>query len=199
MKLYWCPQSRAQRAIWLMEELGEPYERVLIDIRDPSKPRDPDFAKASPMGKVPALSDGDVHMADSAAIATYVADKYPAAGLAPGVNDPARGAYLYWMFFVPGVMEPAMTEKVAGFKPNPAQYGHGSYAQMVDVLASGLEGKTWILGDTFSAADVMLGSTANFMKMFGMLDPHPTIDAYVERCTARPAFQRVVEINDAGR
>ncbi len=198
MKLYWCPQTRSLRLLWFMEELGQSYERVLVDIRDKDKPRDPDFAKASPMGKVPAISDGGVHLSESAAIAVYLADKYPSTGLAPAIDDPLRGAYLYWMFFVPGVVEPAMLEKVAGFEPNPSQFGHGSYDQMIKVLETGLAGGQWLLGETFSAADIIVGSTANFMKGFNLLPVNATIEAYIERCLERPAYRRAIEINEAG-
>lgn len=198
MKLFWCPQTRSLRLIWMMEELGRPYERVLIDIRDRAKPRDPDFAMASPMGKVPALRDGETFMSDSSAIALYLADRYASGTLAPKLDDPRRGTFLYWMFFVPGVVEPAMMEKVAGITQNPQSYGHGSYDQMVDVLWHGVEKGPWLLGDQFTAADVMVGSTIYFMKSFGIMQTDATVDAYLGRCLARPAYKKAFEINDAG-
>ena len=116
--LFWCPQTRASRILWLLEEMNEPFEVRLVDIRDPEAKKDPDFIAASPMGKVPALMDtapgGTVYVADSAAIALYLADRYPSAGLAPAIDDPARGQYLYRMTFTPGVIEPAMMEKFTG-------------------------------------------------------------------------------------
>lgn len=198
MKLFWCPQTRSARALWLLEEAGVDYERVLIDIRDPSKDRDPDFAKASPMGKVPAIADGDAMMADSAAIAIYVADKYPAAGLAPAIDDPARAQYLYWMMFTPGVIEPAMSEKISGATPNKLRNGWGDFNSMIDVLEKGVAQGDWLLGEKISAADVMVGSSANFMKMFDLLPDNKAINAYVERCLARPAYQRALTIDAAG-
>ncbi len=197
MKLFWCPQTRAQRALWLMEETGLDYERVLVDIRDPSKPRDPDFAKASPMGKVPALADGEAMVADSAAICMYVADRYPQTGLAPAIDDPKRGSYLWWMIFTPGVVEPAMIEKFTGAEPNRMRNAWGGYDVMIETFEKGLEGKDWLLGD-FSAADVMCGSSACFMKQFGMLPASKTLEAYAERCMARPAYRRSLEIDAAG-
>ena len=86
MKLFWCPQTRSARAIWMLEESGLDYEPVMIDIRDRTKPRDPDFALASPLGKVPAIADGDVKIWDSSAIALYVADKATDAKLAPAIR-----------------------------------------------------------------------------------------------------------------
>ena len=198
MKLFWCPQTRAQRALWLMEESGLDYEQVLIDIRDPQKPRDPDFALASPMGKVPALADGDAKFADSAAICLYIGDKYPRTELAPAIDDPKRGIYLWWMVFTPGVIEPAIGEKFAGTEPNRQRSGWGDFELMIETFENGLGGRDWILGDRFTAADIMCGSSAAFMKQFGMLPPSKILEAYAERCMARPAYRRSQEIDEKG-
>jgi glutathione S-transferase len=123
MKLYWCERTRAVRAVWMMEELGVPYERVRIDIRDEQSRANPAFRAASPMGKVPALEDGAVRIWDSGAICAYLADQYPAAQLAPAIGSPDRGAYLMWLMYTNSVIEPAMGEKFAGLKPNPVSYG----------------------------------------------------------------------------
>ncbi|MEX0644313.1 MAG: glutathione S-transferase family protein [Parvularculaceae bacterium] len=198
MKLFWCPQTRSVRAIWMMEEAGVKYDRVLIDIRDQSKTRDPEFALASPMGKVPALADGEARLADSAAICLYVADRYPKAGLAPTIDDPKRAPYLWWMIFTPGVIEPAMSEKFAGSKSDRFRSGWGDFETMIETFESGLAKGPWILGEKFSAADVMMGSSAVFMKQFGMLPGNKTIEAYAERCLARPAYIRAREIDAKG-
>ena len=198
MKLFWCPQTRAVRAIWMVEEAGVDYDRVLIDIRDREKPRDPEFALASPMGKVPALADGEARVADSAAICLYVADRYPKAGLAPAIDDPKRGAYLWWMVFTPGVIEPALGEKFAGAKSDRFRSGWGDFDLMIETFEKGLRPGPWILGEKFSAADVMMGSSAVFMKQFGMLPASNTIEAYGERCLARPAYKRALAINEKG-
>lgn len=190
MKLFWHPKTRAARIVWLLEEAGVEYERVPIDIRDPQAPRDRQFAKASPMGKVPALVDGDVLMADSAAIGIYVADRYPDTGLAPALDDPQRGAYLYWMLYSPGVMEPALMEKFAGLTPNRFSAGWGDFETMAETLAKGLEPGPWILGERFTAADVLLGSSVHFMHTFNMLPDVAILEEYRQRCAARPAFQR---------
>lgn len=192
MKLFWCPQTRAARALWMLEESGAPFERVLIDIRDPAKPRDPEFAMASPMGKVPALADGEARFSDSAAICLYVADRYPKMRLAPPIDDPRRGAYLYWMLYAPGVIEPAMMERFLNMKVDPRSSGWGNFDKMIDTLEKGLAKGPWILGDTFSAADVMLGSSAYFMKAFKILPESKTLSDYVDRCLARPGYQRAL-------
>lgn len=192
MKLFWTPKTRASRALWMMEEVGVPYERVLVDIRDPSKPRDPEFALASPMGKVPALADGEARFADSAAICLYLADRYAAGRLAPRTDDPRRGRFLYWMFFAPGAIEPAMMEKFTQQKVDRRSSGWGDYALVVETLEKGVGRGPWIMGETFTAADVMLGSSANFMRAFKILPENATLDAYIDRCLARPAYQRAL-------
>lgn len=192
IQLFWCPRTRSSRVLWLLEELGQPFERVLIDIRNPAAERDPAFRAASPMGKVPAIADGPVKMADSAAIGLYLADRYPEAGLAPAVDDPDRGRYLYWMTFTPGVIEPAMSEKANGWTPNRVQSGWGDYDLMIETLKGGLEAGPWLLGERFSAADVLVGSSVCFMKLFDMLPDDDALNAYAERCLARPAYQRAL-------
>lgn len=189
IKLFWHPRTRAARAAWLLEEAGLAYERVFVDIADADAERPPVFLAASPMGKVPALQDGDVRMADSAAICMYIADRYPAAGLAPAVDHPHRGMYLYWMIYSPGVIEPAMSERFAGVAPNRYSAGWGDFDSMIKTLEAGLAPGPWLLGERFSAADVMVGSAAHFMQMFNVLPDSPVLGAYIDRCLARPAWQ----------
>jgi glutathione S-transferase len=194
--LFWCPQTRASRILWMLEEMSEPFEVRMIDIRDPEAKDDPDFAAASPMGKVPAIMDttpnGVVRMADSASIGLYLADRYPASGLAPAIDDPSRGTYLYWMTFTPGVIEPAMMEKFTGQEVSAATSGWGNFDTMVKVLQAGLQEGPWLMGEKFSAADVLVGSSVYFMKMFGVLPDSDVLDGYSERCLARPAYARAL-------
>jgi glutathione S-transferase len=190
IKLYWCPWTRASRALWFMEETGLPFEVATIDIRDDAARNDPAFRAVSPQGKVPALEDGPVKMADSAALMMYVADRYPQTGLAPAIDDPLRGRYLYWMLFGPAVIEPAATEKREGWTPDHAAHGWGDHDSMVSVLTEAMEPGPWLLGERFSAADVMIGSSILFLVQFGMLPDLPAFRAYADRCAARPAYQK---------
>jgi glutathione S-transferase len=194
--LFWCPQTRASRILWLLEEMNEPFEVRMIDIRDPESKLDPDFVAASPMGKVPALMDsapnGTVYMADSAAIALYLSDRYPSSGLAPAIDDPSRGQFLYWMTYTPGVIEPAMMEKFTGQEVNRGSSGWGNFETMIEVLEAGLKEGPWVMGDKFCAADVLLGSSVNFMKIFGILPENTALEAYIERCLARPAYAKAL-------
>jgi glutathione S-transferase len=197
MKLYWSPRTRAFRIVWLLEELGRPYERKFIDIRDQAARADPEFRAASPMGKVPALIDGPVKLWDSGAICIYVADAYPQAGLGVPIGDPLRGAFLQWAAYTNAVMEPAMGERVNNIEVNPLRYGHGSFDLMIDTLAAGLTPGPWILGQRFTAPDVLLGSGVHYMDLFSMLPDRPELRAYAERCRARPAFQRTAAFEAA--
>lgn len=192
MKLYWCPKTRAIRALWMLEELGVAYDLVRIDIRDPAAKADAAFRAASPMGKVPALEDGPTRLWDSGAICAYLADQYPAAGLAPPIGSADRGRYLQWLLYPNAVIEPAMAEKFSNSPVSTTAHGWGSYDQMLAVLRAGLQPGPWILGEAFCAADVLLGTACHFLRQFKLVDSEPVLFAYVDRCLARPAFQRAL-------
>ncbi len=194
MKLFWAPQTRSSRAVWLLEEAGVNYEREHVDIRSPDRHDTDEFRAASPMGKVPALVDGDVMMSESAAIALYVADRYCSGTLAPALDDPARGKFLYWMMYTPAVVEPAMAEKFSGVEANRGRNGWGDFDLMIETLESAIRDKIWLLGDQFTAADVMVGSSVVFMRMFNMLPKSEVLDAYADRCLARPAYQTALSL-----
>lgn len=197
MKLYWSPQTRSTRAIWMLEEAGVDYELERIDIQSPQRNDPPEFLSASPMGKVPALIDGDVKMSESAAICLYVADRYASGRLAPAIDDAARGKFLYWLMYTPAVVEPSLSEKFNGVEPNRYRSGWGDFALMIETLERGIGDKRWILGDTFSAADVMVGSSVVFMRMFDMLPASKALSGYADRCLDRPAYRKAMEINEA--
>jgi glutathione S-transferase len=194
MKLYWAPRSRSFTALWLMEETGQPYERVLTDITTGAQ-RTPEYLAINPMGKVPALGDGDATLAEAAAICAYVAERYPEAKLAPPLGDIRRAKYLYWLFFSPGCIEPAIVQLATKIEMNPVAAGWGEAQRVFDVLDAALSKGPWILGDTFSAADIVIGSGLNFaVRQFKMVPPRPSFDAYIDRCAARPAFQRAEKL-----
>ena len=194
MKLYWAPRSRSFTALWLMEETGQPYERVLTDITTGAQ-KTPEYLAINPMGKVPALGDGDATLAEAAAICAYVAERYPEARLAPPPGDPRRAKYLYWLFFSPGCIEPAIVQLATKIEMNPVAAGWGEAQRVFDVLDAALSKGPWILGDTFSAADIVIGSGLNFaVRLFKIVPTRPSFDAYIDRCAARPAFQRAEKI-----
>src|ERR1700716_1448208 len=194
MKLYWSPRSRSFSALWLMEETGQPYERVLTDISTGAQ-KTPEFLNINPMGKVPALRDGEARLAEAAAICAYVAERYPEARLAPPLGDPLRAKYLYWLFFAPGCIEPAMVQIATKIEMNSVAAGWGNAERVFDVLDTALAEGPWILGEDFSASDIAIGSALNFaVRLFKMVPSRPSFDAYIARCVARPAFQRAEKL-----
>jgi glutathione S-transferase len=197
MKLYWCRNTRAFRIAWLLEETGLRYERAIIDIRDARSKSDPQFRAVSAMGKVPALEDGAARLSDSGAICIYVADQYPQTRLGPPVGHVDRGRFVQWVTYTNSVIEPAMAEKFAKLEPRPTSFGWGSFDLMLETLRLELAKGDWILGERFSAADVLLGTSAFYLKQFGLIEEDAVLGAYVDRCKARPAWQRA-QAFDAG-
>jgi glutathione S-transferase len=194
MKLYWSPRSRAFTALWMMEEAGQPYERVLTDISTGAQ-NTPGYLAINPMGKVPALQDGEATMGEAAAICAYVAERCPDAKLAPPVGDPRRARYLYWLFFAPSCIEPAIIQLFTKIQVPTSTAGWGDATQVFDVLDTALEKGPWLLGDDFTAADVVIGSGLNYaVRLFKMVPARPSFDRYIDRCAARPAFQRATAI-----
>ncbi len=196
MKLFWAPQTRSSRAVWLLEEAGVDYERELVDIRSPDRHDSDEFRTASPMGKVPALVDGEVSMSESAAIALYVADRYCPGTLAPAIDAPERGKFLYWVMYTPAVIEPAMAEKFSGVEPNRSRSGWGDFDLMIETLENALRENIWLLGDHFSAADVLVGSSVVFMRMFDMLPESEILTRYADRCLERPAYAKALAVEN---
>ena len=194
MKLYWSPRSRSFTTLWLMEETGQPYERVLTDISTGAN-KTPEYLAINPMGKVPALVDGDVAMAEAAAICAYVADRYPQTKLAPPIGDPRRAKYLQWLFFAPGCIEPAILQAYLKLEIPAVSAAWGSTTQTFDVLDQALEKGPWLLGDDFTAADIAIGAGMNYaIRMFKMVPTRPNFDRYLDACAARPAFQTAAKL-----
>ena len=190
MKLYYCPRTRSFSTLWLMEETGQPYERVLIEISAGAQ-KTPDYLAVNPMGKVPALQDGEATLGEAAAICAYVAERYPDARLAPPPGDPRRAKYLYWLFFGPSCIEPAIVQIFTKIQVPTVSAAWGDATQVFDVIERALETGPWLLGDDFSAADIVIGSGLNFaVRIFKMVPTRPAFERYLDRCAARPAFQR---------
>jgi glutathione S-transferase len=194
MQLYWAPRTRSFTTLWLMEETGQPYERVLIDLTKGAQ-KTPEYLAINPMGKVPALKDGDATLAEAAAICAYVAERYPDAKLAPPLGDPLRAKYLYWLFFAPSCIEPAMVQVATKVEMSSVSAGWGDAQLVFDVLDAALTKGPWLLGETFSAADIAVGSGLNFaVRLFKMVPSRPSFERYIDACAARPAFQRATAL-----
>ncbi len=197
MKLYFAPQTRAVRPRWLLEELGVPYEIVPIDLTK-GEHKKPEYMKIHPHGAVPALVDGDLALFESAAICMYLADKYPEKKLAPAVGTPARGLYYQWMIYTMATLEPPVAQIFFNTVMLPeaersaaaVEKAKAQFADVARVLSNALATRPYILGEQFSAADVLIGGTIGWAAMMGLLTEHPTLQAYAKRLSERPAFQR---------
>ncbi|MGH6811563.1 MAG: glutathione S-transferase family protein, partial [Methylocella sp.] len=158
-----------------------------------------EFRAVNPMAKVPALTDGHLAVAESGAICAYVAEAVPQADLAPPLGDPARAPYLRWLFFSPGCVEQAFLAKSANVTVRPDAAGFGDFDRVFDVVEAAVATGPWLLGERFSAADVMIGLDLHFgIDIFKLVPSRPALRAYVDRCLARPALQRAKAIDAAG-
>ena len=196
MKFYWAPNSRSFRILWLLEELGRPYERVLIDIRKGEQNRS-GYDAVNPLRKVPALEDDGQLVSESGAIALFASERVPEVGLAPPPGDPQRGDFLRWLFFEAGCIEPAYAQKGKGWEIDKMSAAWGSFDLVIDVLERALREGPWLLGDRFTAADVMVASDLWYgIHLFKIVEARPALTAYVDRCAAREAFKRAQKIDD---
>ena len=195
---YTNPMSRGRIVRWMLEEVGQPYRTELLDYASTMKA--PEYLAINPMGKVPALRHGDTVITECAAICAYLADAFPAAGLAPPHTDRARAPYYRWMFFAAGPLEAAWTNQAMGFTVPPDRErmsGYGNLAMVLTTLEAAVSGTPYLAGDAFTAADVYVGSQLGFGLQFGMIEKRPAFVEYVGRLTARPAAIRAKQIDDA--
>lgn len=194
---YTNPQSRGRIVRWMLEEVGQPYRTELLDYATGMKA--PAYLAINPMGKVPALRHGDVIVTETAAICAYLADAFPAAGLAPPPGDPLRGPYYRWLFFAAGPLEAAASNRMLGFvvpQEREKMIGYGSYAAVIDALEGAVSRGDYLVGGRFSAADVYVGSHIGFGMQFGTIEKRPSFERYWTRLGARPAALRAKKIDD---
>ena len=193
IELYYTPHTRSLRPRWLLEELDVPYTLHPVDLFGGE--RNP----AHPLGSVPAMSIDGQTMFESGAMCHWLADRFPETGLAPAIESDLRPAYEQWMFFVPGTLEPPPFEILMHTRILPKQdrvpeiigYAEKRYQQVLHMLAQQLDHDGFILGATFTCADIMIGSTLDWLP--DMLEPYPALQAYVQRITARDAYVRAIE------
>jgi glutathione S-transferase len=174
IQLYHHPFSRAAGVLWTLEEVGEPYELIHVDILKGAQ-KSGDVIAKNPMGKVPLLVDGDAIVTEAAAIALYLADRYAHGRLAPKLDDPRRGTYLRWTLFAPSVIEPGATAKLNNWQAKPSQVGWGDFASMLTSIDAALDPGPFICGEMFTIADVVFGGTLRYMTMFKMLTASPAV------------------------
>jgi glutathione S-transferase len=195
--LYHASPSRSSVTLWMLEELGIPYEIRLLNLNDGDQQK-PEYLAVNPMGKVPALQHGDTVITEVAAICTYLADAFPESKLNVPIGDPRRGVYLKWLFFGPGCLECAMTDQAFPRKepPRRSAIGYGDFDKTMNTVAQALKPGPYLMGEQFTATDVVIGSNIRWGMMFKMVPERPEFLAYAERLKARPAAQRA-EAKDA--
>src|SRR5690242_427926 len=166
---YTNPQSRGRMVRWMLEELGQPYRTELLDYATTMKA--PAYRAINPMAKVPALKHGDAIVTETAAICTYLADAFPAAGLAPPPGSKLRASFYRWLFFAAGPLEAAASNKAMGFVVPPERermMGYGNYGLVMDTAERAVSQSDYLVGNKFSAADIYVGSQIGFGMQFGM-------------------------------
>jgi glutathione S-transferase len=200
LTLYHAIPSRSSIARWMLEEVGEPYEVKLIDLQK-GENREAGYLAVNPMGKVPTLDHDGVIITEAAAICAYLADTFPQAKLDVPVGDPRRGPYLKWLFFGPSCVEPAITDRAFPRKEEARRgmLGYGDYDTVIDVLAKAVARGPYILGEQFTAADVVIGSGLRWGMMFKLVPERPEFVAYGARLAERPALKRAQEKDAAAK
>jgi glutathione S-transferase len=189
--LYHSPNTRSSGSLTLLEELGAPYELHVLNMKA-GEQRQPSYLAINPMGKVPALRHGDALITEQVAIFLYLADLFPEAGLAPPIGDPLRGPYLRWMVFYAACFEPAVIDCSTQRDPAPLPMSpYGDFETMFKTLTDQLAKGPYLLGERFSAADVLWGGALTWTTMFKLVPELPVITSYVQRANARPAVARV--------
>ena len=193
---YTNPQSRGRIVRWMLEEVGVPYTTEILEYDTTMKA--PEYLAINPMGKVPAIRHGDEVVTECAAICAYLADAFPQAGLAPPLKDRAR--YYRWLFFAAGPLESAVINAAMGFvvpQERERMAGYGNLAHTLDALESAISKTPYIAGETFSAADVYVGSQISWGLQFGTIDKRDSFSTYAARVTDRDAYRRANEIDGA--
>lgn len=191
--LYHAVPSRGSIARWMLEELGEPYEIRLLDLKNEEN-RQPAYLKINPMGKVPALDHDGAVITEAAAICCYLADVFPKAKLNIPLGDARRGPYLKWLFFGPSCFEPAMTDKLLQRPAAPrGTAGWGDYETVMSILSDAVKRGPYLFGDQFTAADVVIGSGLRWGMLFKGVPDTAEFTAYVQRLSDRPAMKRAVQ------
>ena len=191
LTLYHASPSRSSIVLWMLEEAGAPYDIKQIHLSKGDNLK-PDYLAVNPMGKVPALKADDVVITEAAAICAYLADEFPAKKLNVPVGNVRRGEYLKWLFFGPSVIEPAMTDRAFPRKEDPraAALGWRDFDTVLDIVSKQLAKGPYLLGEPFTAADVVIGSGLRYGMMFKLIPERKEFLDYVARIAERPAAQR---------
>jgi glutathione S-transferase len=190
-----APQSRSAGALVLLEELGADYELHVLDLKQ-GEQRQAAYLAVNPMGKVPAIRHDGALVTEQGAIYAYLADLYPEAGITPPIGDPLRGPYLRWLFYYGSSFEPALIDRAMKREPAPPSTSpYGDYETMLTTLTDQLAGGPYLLGERFTAADVLWGTALRWTTMFKLVPETPVLSDYIARVTSRPAAARAAKID----
>jgi glutathione S-transferase len=193
--LYHAPNTRSSGALTLLEELGAPYDLKVINMKA-GEQRQPAFLAVNPMGKVPAVVHRGALITEQVAIYIYLADLFPQAKLAPSLDDPQRGPYLRWLAYYGSCFEPAAVDRMMKRDPGPpSTVPYGDFDTMFSTVTDQLGRGPYLLGERFSAADVLWGGALTWMTMFKLIPELPVVASYVARNAARPVVAKVKEID----
>lgn len=188
---YHAPQTRSSVALTLLEELEAPFELQLLNMKADEQRQSP-YLAINPLGKVPALLHGDTLVTEQVAIFIYLADLFPEKALAPAITSPQRGDYLRWMVYYAACYEPALVDKAQGREvTNPKMSVYGDFDTMLGTVLARLAKGPYLLGEQFSAADILWGSALNWGLMFKLLPESPLLTDYVNRIVGRPSAVKV--------
>ena len=190
LTLYHAPRSRSFRSLWLLEEIGAPYELRVVNIRRGDGSGAVDTGNPHPLGKVPALDHDGRVVFETSAIVLYLTDLFPQSGLGPKIGDNERGAYLSWLAYYGGVFEPSLTATFLKIQHIYGTFGWGPFDEVLAHLKRTLEAGPYLLGEKFSAADIVFGGSIPFLMSRGVVPETETFKAYGARVTARPAHAR---------
>ncbi|WP_284395312.1 glutathione S-transferase family protein [Dyella lipolytica] len=187
---YHAPNSRSGGTFSLLEELGVDYDLHLVNLKS-GEQRQSAYRAINPMGKVPAIRHGEALITEQPAVFLYLADLYPEAGLAPAIDDPLRGPYLRWMVYYGSCFEPAIVDRSQQRDPAPPSTSpYGTWDDVLNTLALQLAKGPYLLGERFTAVDVLWGGALHWTTMFHLVPETPEIRAYIDRVITRPAMQR---------
>lgn len=190
LTLYHAAQSRSATALWMLEEIGKPYELKIYRFDDGSL-RSPEYLAINPMGKVPALKHGETVMTETAAICCYLADTFPEAKINIPIGDLRRGPYLKWLFFGPSCLEPAIIDKMLKREPGDrGAIGWGNLDLVLDTISKTLTRGPYLLGEQFTTADVIIGGGLRWGMLMRIVAPRPEFTEYAKRVGDRSAAKR---------
>jgi glutathione S-transferase len=193
--VFHSPQTRSSGTLALLEELNAPYKLHYLNMKA-GEHREGSYLAVNPMGKVPAILHGDALVTEQVAIGIYLADLFPEAGITPAIGDALRGPYLRWYVFYAACFEPALVDKALKREPGPvAMVPYGDWAMTLAAVTAQLTKGPWLLGDRFTAADVLWGTALTWMTGFGLIDAVAPIKPYIDRWNARPSVSKVAQID----